>query len=373
MTERRVPQSTKGPVRYAVVGLGHIAQMAVLPAFAHASVNSTLVSLISSDADKLAELGDRYGVAIRGGYDDFEACLEEADAVYIALPNSMHAEYAIRAARAGVHVLCEKPLAVTGEECDAIVEACREAEVRVMTAYRLHFERVTLWALDQVRTGRLGDLRYFTSAFSMRVKPGGIRTKSELGGGTLYDLGVYCINAARMFFGSEPVQVQAFCIDGYRAGMPGIDATTSAVLRFEGDRLATFVTSFDAAAVSSLRLVGTRGDIRMQPAYEYAEPLRCEVTVDGKTEKRRGRNGDQFAPELIYFSKCILRGRTPEPSAEEGAQDVRIVQALYDSARRGQPVELASFEGDPKPRLDQAMYRPPVRKPEPVNSEPPHR
>lgn len=363
---------TKTPrVRYAVVGLGHIAQMAVLPAFAHAG-NSELSALVSSDPVKLAELGDRYGVAVRGGYADFEACLEEVDAVYIALPNSMHAEFAIRAAAAGVHVLCEKPLAVTGDECAAIVESCREAGVHAMTAYRLHFERQTLWALDQVRSGRLGDLRYFSSTFSMRAKPGGIRTTPELGGGTLYDLGVYCINAARMFFGSEPSEVWATSIDGTDAHMPGIDATTAATLRFEGDRLATFVTSFDAADVSSLRVVGTQGDLRMQPAYEYAEPLAVELTVDGKTTRRRGRKSDQFAPELIYFSDCILRDRQPEPSAEEGAQDVRIVEALYTSARKGSPVRLEVFEGEPRPSAEQAMFRPPVRKPQTVHSEPPH-
>ena len=105
MSQPRSRPSRKGPVRYAVVGLGHIAQMAVLPAFAHASKNSKLVALVSSDAEKLKALGDRYAVETRGGYDQFEQCLEEADAVYIALPNSMHAEYAVRAAHAGVHVL----------------------------------------------------------------------------------------------------------------------------------------------------------------------------------------------------------------------------------------------------------------------------
>ena len=154
--------------------------------------------------------------------------------------------------------------------------------------------------------------------------------------------------------------------------MPGIDATTAATLRFEGDRLATFITSFDAADVSSLRVVGTKGDIRMQPAYEYAEPLGVELTVDGKTTRRRGRKSDQFAPELIYFSDCILRDRQPEPSAEEGAQDVRSVVALYASARTGSPVRLEVFDGDPRPSADQAMFRPAVRKPQPVNSEPPH-
>ena len=364
-------RSTRRKVRYAVVGLGHIAQVAVLPAFNNAR-NSELVALVSGDPEKLSTLGDRYGVAVRGGYDEFETCLDEVDAVFITLPNHLHMEYAVRAAHAGVHVLCEKPLAVTGEECTRIIEACRQAGVHAMTAYRLHFERQTLWALEQARSGRLGDLRYFTSAFSMRAKPGNIRTRPETGGGTLYDLGVYCINAARMFFGSEPGEVFASSIDGASAGMPGVDATSSAVLRFEGDRLATFVTSFDAADVSSLRVVGTQGDLRMQPAYEYAEPLVCEMTVDGRTTKRRGRKGDQFAPEIVYFSDCVLRDRPPEPSAEEGAQDVRVVEALYESARTGRPVRLPAFAGDRHPTPGQALFRPPVRKPETVNAEAPH-
>jgi predicted dehydrogenase len=372
MTTRPTGSRSSKRVRYAVAGLGHIAQMAVLPAFAHAARNSELAALISSDPEKLATLGDKYGVATRGRYEQFEQCLEEVDAVYIALPNSMHVEYAIRAAHAGVHVLCEKPLAVTSGECREIVAACREADVLGMTAYRLHFERTTLWALDQARRGVLGDLRYLTSAFSMRAKPGGIRTDPSMGGGTLYDIGIYCINAARMFFGSEPYEVFASSIDGSRAAMPGVDETTASVLRFEGDRLASFITSFDSADVSTLRLVGTAGDLRMQPAYEYAEPIGCELTVDGKTTKKRGRKGDQFAPELLHFSDCILKNRTPEPSLEEGAQDVRIIQALYESARTGAPVALPAFEGDQPPTRDQAMHRPPVGKPETVNVEPPH-
>ena len=364
-------RSTRRKVRFAVVGLGHIAQVAVLPAFANAK-NAELVALISSDAGKLGELGDRYEVDVRCGYDAYEKCLDEVDAVYIALPNHLHAEYAVRAAHAGVHVLCEKPLAVTAGECAQIIDACRQAGVHVMTAYRLHFERQTLWALERVRSGAIGDLRYFTSAFSMRAKPGNIRTRPETGGGTLYDLGVYCINAARMFFGSEPYEVFASSIDGATADMPGVDATTSAVMRFEGDRLAAFTTSFDAADVSSLRLVGTRGDLRMQPAYEYSQPIVCELTVDEKTTKRKGRKGDQFAPELIYFSDCVLRDRAPEPSAEEGAQDVRIVEALYESARTGRPARLQAFESDRHPEPGQAMFKPAVRKPDTVNAEAPH-
>ena len=112
-----MPQHGKGPVRYAVVGLGHIAQVAMLPAFAHSRRNSRLAALVSDDRAKLRQLAARYGVEHTFSYDDYDVCLEQVDAVYIALPNSMHAEYTIRAARAGVHVLCEKPMAVTVEEC----------------------------------------------------------------------------------------------------------------------------------------------------------------------------------------------------------------------------------------------------------------
>ena len=144
-------------VRYAVVGLGHIAQIAVLPAFAHARRNSVLTALVSDDSTKLRTVARRYGVRRTYSYDEYDECLQDVDAVYIALPNSMHAEYTIRAARAGVHVLCEKPMAVTAEECRQMIDACREADVKLMIAYRLHFEELNLHAVELVRRGRIGD------------------------------------------------------------------------------------------------------------------------------------------------------------------------------------------------------------------------
>ncbi len=359
-------------VRYAVVGLGHIAQVAVLPAFTHATRNSELHALVSGDADKLAELGDHYKVARRGGYDDFEDCLKDVDAVYIATPNTEHAEFAVRAAHAGVHVLCEKPLAVTEEECERILRACREAGVRLMTAYRLHFDPLTLEVIDLVQKGRIGEPRYFSSDFSMMAKPGNIRTRPDTGGGTLYDLGVYCINAARMLFAAVPREVLAYAIDGARSGYSGVDDTTSALLRFEGDRLAVFTSSFAAADASSYRIVGTEGDIRVDPAFEYAEPLAYTITRDGESRKKKGRKRDQFAAELLYFSDCIQKDRDPEPSAEEGAWDVRIINALYQSARTGRVVPLPPMAHEPGPRRGQAISRPPVREPKTVKTESPH-
>jgi glucose-fructose oxidoreductase len=364
-----MPPSSK-PVRYAVVGLGHIAQVAVLPAFAHAR-NSRLAALVSGDKQKRAQLSKKYRVPAFS-YEEYEECLGQVDAAYVALPNSMHAEYTIRAANAGVHVLCEKPLAVTVAECEQMIEACDGAGVKLMTAYRLHFEKLTLTAIDLVRRGRIGEPKFFSSTFSMKVKPGNIRTQEELGGGTLYDLGVYCINAVRHLFAAEPIEAFAYAVNAAGARIPEIDESTSAVLRFEGDRVATFVTSFNAADTGFYVVAGTKGTLCLDPAYEYAEGLAYELTIDGRTTTKQGKKSDQFAPEIVHFSECILRDREPEPSGREGMQDVRIVEALYESARRNEPVEIPPYEESKRPTRRQEMRRPGVRKPELVKVESAH-
>ena len=362
-----------GPVRYAVVGLGHIAQAAILPAFAHARRNSSLTALISDDPAKLKALGRKYRVAGRYGYDEYEEALADVDAVFIALPNSMHAEYTIRAARRGVHVLCEKPMAVTVDECDQMIDACDSAGVKLMIAYRLHFEPLNLAAVAAARRGALGDLKYFVSDFSMRVRDGNIRTDPALGGGTLYDIGVYCINAARYLFGADPLEVSAISVNSGAAPTRDIDESTASILRFEGGRVASFVTSFNAADVASYRIVGTKGHMRLDPAYEYSEPLGATLTVGERTTRIRGKKHDQFAAELLYFSDCILRDRQPEPSGLEGLQDVAIVQALVESADTGRVVRIPERPSDAKPRQDQRIVRPPVGKVKLVNARSAHR
>jgi predicted dehydrogenase len=350
-------------IRYAVVGLGHIAQVAVIPAFAHARRNSQLVAIVSGDRSKRREIARRYRIDHTFTYEQFEECLRVVDAVYIALPNSMHAEYAIRAARAGVHVLCEKPMAVTVRECRQMVSACRTAKVKLMIAYRLHFEGLNLAAIDIARSGRLGSLKFFNSSFAMTVRRGDIRTKRAFGGGTLYDIGVYCVNAARNLFRAEPTHVSAVSINSGLASLSEIDETTAATLRFGNDRVATFITSFNAADVASYRIVGTKGDLHADPAYEYAEGLEFALTIDGKTTRKKVGKRDQFAPELLYFSDCILNDREPEPSGEEGMQDVKIIEALYASARSGKVIPIRPFAKRQRPSGQQRITRPGVRKP----------
>lgn len=360
-------------VNYAVVGLGHIAQVAVLPAFAHARRNSRLAAIVSGDRAKRKTLASRYGLDRAYAYEEYDECLQHVDAVYIALPNSEHADYAIRAARAGVHVLCEKPLAVTARECERMIDACGSHGVKLMTAYRLHFEEINLGVIEQVRRGRIGEPKFFASTFSMTVRRGDIRTKRATGGGTVYDLGVYCINAARYLFRSEPIEVMALSAHGGGAALSEIDETTGAVLRFEGERVATFITSFNADDTGSYHVVGTKGQVRVDPAFEYAEGLASTLTTrGGRTVRKRTGKRDQFAPQLLHFSDCVLHDRMPEPSGLEGLQDVRIVEAIYESARTGRVVRIPPYVEARWPSGRQRVAKPGIARPRLVKVQSAH-
>jgi len=206
---------SKSAVRFAVVGLGHFGQTAVLPAFANAKEKATLAALFTGDAEKAHELSAKYQVKAHS-YDAYDRLLAagDIDAVYIALPNAQHRDYTERAARAGVHVLCEKPLAATVEDAAAMVEACERQGIKLMTAYRLHFEEGNLQAIKVVQSGRLGLPRVFTSIHSSQVEAGNTRLDASLGGGPLEDIGIYSINAARYLFQAEPFEASAFAVHG---------------------------------------------------------------------------------------------------------------------------------------------------------------
>jgi len=376
ITERRpVNKMPRKKIRYAVVGLGHIAQNAILPAFKHATKNSELTALISDDRVKLQTLAKEYKVEHCFDYEDYEVCLRSGtvDAVYIALPNNLHQNYCIRAAEAGVHVLCEKPLAVAEEECEHIIKACAEHRVKLMTAYRLHFERGNLEAMELVRSGKIGEPRIFNSIFTQQVRKGNIRTEPAYGGGTLYDIGVYCINAARYMFDEEPIEGFCFSATGDDTRFESVEEMTSAVVRFPKERLASFTTSFGAAQTADFEVVGTTGRLRVSQAYDYSLPVTLEVTVDGRTHRKTYPLRDQFAPELIYFSDCILRDREPEPSGIEGLRDVHIIRSLYQSINSRLPVKFNPIQRQHHPTLKQEIFRPRVKPPKLVRVKAPTR
>jgi glucose-fructose oxidoreductase len=370
---RKKPEDTRA-IRYAVVGLGYITQVAVLPAFAHARRNSVLAALISDDEKKMKTLARKYRVAHTGSYDEYEDCLRRAavDAVYIALPNHMHREYTERAAAAGVHILCEKPMALSVADGEAMINAARAARRKLMIAYRLHFEAANLRAVEIAQSGKLGDLRSFSSTFTMQVKDwGNIRLRHETGGGPVWDLGVYCVNAARYLFRDEPTHVWATAANSGDPRFSEIEEMATAVLRFPNERLASFTCSFGAADVSACRLVGTKGHLRLDPAYEYAEALVLELTVNGRQTRRTFPKRDQFAPELLYFSDCVLQDREPEPSGSEGLADVRVIEAVYRSIASGEVVTLPPMEKHERPSMRQEIRRPPVSRPSLVRARAP--
>jgi predicted dehydrogenase len=364
------------PVRFAVVGLGHIAQAAVLPAFRHAKGFAELTALVSGNAAKRRELGKRYRVKHVVSYQESRDLFSsgEIDAVYIALPNSQHAAWTIRAAEAGLHVLCEKPLAVSVHDCERMIDACERNGVQLMTAYRLHFERCNLEVADLVRKKRIGDARYFDSQFSMQVKRGNIRLDRELGGGPEYDIGIYCINAARYVFAAEPTHVFATASNSGDQRFSEVPETVHVIMKFPQNRLANFICSFGSADRSRYEVVGTKGTVICEPAYEYAEGLAYELSIGENKRRKRFAKSDQFAPELIHFAKSLRAKRKPEPSGKEGLIDVAIIEAIHRSIGSGrwESVAIPQIKTH-RPSLEQEIRRPAVpREPPLVEAESAH-
>lgn len=360
-------------VRYAVVGLGYISQVAVLPAFAHAE-SSQLVALISGDEEKRRELGTKYSVPTYD-YDKLEEAIrkEQIEALYIATPNSMHREYVERAARAHVHSLCEKPMATSEADCQDMIRVAQENGVKLMVAYRLHFADSNMEAVEFANSGKLGDLRIFQSLFCMQVTKGNPRVHLKTGGGTLFDIGIYCINAARYLFRDEPEEVLGVSARGNDERFVEVEEMVSGILRFPGQRLAAFTCSFGAADNASYEIVGTKGTLRVESAYEYIGETRWNISIGDRTDERIFSAGDQFAAELDYFSDCILTNREPEPSGLEGLADVRIINALYESAKTNKPVRVERVNIERRPDKSQEIKRqPPGGEPELIHVQPAH-
>lgn len=355
--------SANRKVRYAVVGLGWFAQAAALPAFDHAE-NSELVALVSDDPKKRDELGKKYNIQRTYSYEQYEDCLNsgEVDAVYIALPDHLHREYTVRAANAGIHVLCEKPMAVTEDECEAMIQAAKDNKVKLMIAYRLHLEEANLQAVETVQSGKIGEPRIFNSVFTQQTVEGNIRLEKDKGGGTLDDIGVYCINAARYLFQDEPTEVFATSANNSEERFREVDEMTSAILRFSGDRLATFTVSFGATKVSTYHVIGTKGDLRVDSAYATQGEIKHTLTIDAEKQEQSFESHDQLAAEFVYFSDCILQNKEPEPSGQEGLIDVQIIRALYRSIETGSFVQLDVANRQQRPTTNQTIERPPLQK-----------
>ena len=359
-------------VGFAVVGLGHIAQSAVLPGFAHAK-NAKVVALVSSDEEKRRKLSRRYRC---DAYDprDLDDVLDrsDVDAVYVAEPNDKHVDFAVRCAREGVHVLCEKPLGVSEDECLRMIDAAREGGVKLMTAYRLHFDAANLEVIRLVESGKIGEPRFLSSTFAYQVKPGNIRTSADRGGGAIWDLGVYCVNAARYLFRADPEEVFAMRID--RADDPRfteVHEGMSVLLRFPEDRVAQFTVSFGAYEQDQYRIVGSKGEIVLDQAYEYAAPRTLSLGIAGEQKRRKFGVTDQFGAEIAAFSRAVLDDTEIEPDGDEGLRDVRIIVAALKSAREKRALNLVWPSRKRLPEPSDRIVRPPIREPSLVSVDAP--
>jgi glucose-fructose oxidoreductase len=349
----------------AVVGQGHFAQDAVLPAIEQLD-DIELTALVSGSRHKLEELGDQYGVRTLADYEELDQLLasRRIDAVYIAVPNDMHAEITLVAARHGVHVLCENPMAPTEAECMQMIRACELRHAKLMIGYRLHFETANLIAVEIARGGELGDPRIFSSVLSLQVREGNVRVQPRRGAGPLFDLGVYCVNAARYLFRCEPIEVLAMKLST-RADprFSAVDEADAALVRFPGERVAQFACSFGAYDRSHYEIVGTAGVLSLDNAYEYATEMRMTVAGAHGAKHRAFPQRDQVAAEIEYFARCIRDDTEPEPSGWEGLEDVRILQAIQSSARFGRSVPIDPIRRPRRPDLGQELQIPAHERP----------
>jgi len=228
-----------------------------------------------------------------------------------------------------------------------------------MTAYRLHFEPANLATIELINSGKLGEPRYFSSTFSYQVTdPDNIRLQLARGGVPVYDIRTYCINAARYLLQDEPNEVFATLARSQDPPFDEVEEMAAVTLRFPRGRLASFIVSFGASTASRYEFVGTNGRVVLEPAYEYSEALKQTVTVDEKSEEKSFPHTGQFSGELEAFSQHVLEDTDPESSAEEGLADLRVIDAIFASAARGQPVRLQPFERHARPEGEQVRRRP---------------
>ena len=359
------------PVRYAVVGAGWISQAAFMPGVEHTG-NSVMTAVVTGDTAKAQAFGKRYGIAQAYHYDAYAAMVAEADvdAVYLALPNDQHRQFAVPALEAGIHVLLEKPMATSEEDCRAISAAAEASGAKLMIAYRLHFEPANLDTLRRVRAREIGEVRVFSSTFGQHVAASNHRAHHGFWGGPVPDMGTYPINAARSLFGAEPVRVTAAGTRDPRLGWDFHD-TVAVTLEFPDDRLAQFSVSYATDTVNTFRVSGTKGDIELLEGFAFPGPLEQRITVGGSRSTHSFGPYDQFGGELKYFSDCILHDRDPEPDGEEGLMDVRVCAAVERALLTGQPQTLPRARRLRQVEPTQVQELPPVSEPKLVNASEP--
>jgi predicted dehydrogenase len=331
-------------IGYAVIGLGRIARHFL--AGTAASSQSKITALVSGHRDKAERIAAQYGVPTTSiySYEDFDriAANPAVDAVYIALPNSMHAEYTIRAAKAGKHVLCEKPMDVTSAQCRRMIDACSAARVKLMIAYRLHYEPTHLKALQIIRSGKLGPIQSMDANHGSNMRAGEWRlTKALGGGGPMFDHGVYSLNIFRWLTAEEPIAHQAMISTPDRdARFTEVEENIQWLTRFPSGALASGTASYGVELGGYWRAHGPWGFLQMNSLTYQGQHLfgrYASERVDGAPWievdiPSAEKDPMQFTRQVDHFSECILHNRAPNTPGEDGLADQLAIEAVYKSA-----------------------------------------
>jgi predicted dehydrogenase len=336
LTGRNSAGTKDKPFGYAVVGLGHIAEYFIeaLPD----SPTCAVTALVSGNAAKARSLAKKYRVPLTTGYDEFDSLRDQpqVDAVYLALPVSMHLEFTRRAAAAGKHVLCEKPMAPTAAAARAMVEACDAAGVRLSIAYRCPHTAVHQRARELIRSGALGDHLRVESGFGFELKPGWRTDPALAGGGSLYDVGIYPLNAARYLLGEEPSGVRearAVCDSN------GLEQAVSWVSDFPSGATASCRSSYIENIPDTLRVTGSRGTLLLAPAFSHRERLRLTgeytdasgstIKVDEPTPRDAASH---FRLEAEQLAAVVRNGAELITPGGDGLADMVAMEAIYAAA-----------------------------------------
>jgi predicted dehydrogenase len=341
----RVPDPPGKKLGFAIVGLGRLAINQILPAFAKCE-KARVTAFVTGDHAKGEKLAARYGVNPKNiyNYQTYEALRDnpEVDIIYIVLPNGMHAEYTVRGAKIGKHILTEKPMANTPKDCEDMIAACKQADKKLMVAYRCRYEPYNQALIKICREGEIGNVRMVVSDHGFNIgDPTQWRLNKALaGGGSLMDIGLYALQATRYCTGEEPTEVNAVeYTDRTDPRFKEVEDTINFQLRFPSGALAQCTSFYGAAGQNRIRVVGTKGWAELEPATSYTD-LRMHVRKGNATEERVLPQRDHFALEMDHMSECVMQNKEPMTPGEEGLRDSRIMMAIYEAARSGKTVKL---------------------------------
>ena len=328
-------------IGYCIIGLGRISMQHFMPAVLQTQT-SRITGLVSGHRDKALKVAAQYNVPESSiySYEEFDKVRDNPaiDAVYVALPNSMHAEYTIRAARAGKHVLCEKPMATSVSDAKNMIQACRQANKKLMIAYRCQYEPTNLRAIQLIRDGRLGKVQAIETANGFKERLGEWRLNKKLaGGGPLMDMGIYSLNACRYLTGEEPAELRGYSsVIDHDGRFTEVEENVSWTMKFPSGIVATSNTTYGASMEGFYRVHGSSGTMNVEPAFGY-QGLHLTAHLNGPgggttiDEPNPSRDPSQFVAEADHFSGCVLNNQTPKTPGEEGLRDLELIARIYAS------------------------------------------